>query len=370
MIGRRLLPGLGLLLVPAIAACSIGDVRRAPPDRSSAPPRPAPTAPAPSRPVGFDEVRQVRVDVDRRYDRPFVEFADADHGYALFVAACDNPPPSGGCPGPRLFATVDGGRSWRALRHPRPVAASQQLYAVPGALVLLSEPYGWYTSTDGGATFVHSTGAEPAPLVAARGRFQVVEGRGAVAEWDGASLRPTAAQPSVPGLNTVGHSGDLVVAAGVRDGRPYAALSRDGGRHWASTPVSWRGDEVGVLRVAIAPDGGVWLVGERPDRTGFPALWRLVAGFEWALVRAVGHPAQARSVAPLGAELVAVTSPDGVGVVAGGRYYRVDWPLTGEHHLRVLGDGTIAASGPDDLVLGTGWTANRRWVRVVLDKQP
>ncbi|MET8906147.1 hypothetical protein [Micromonospora sp. NPDC004551] len=371
MIGRRLLPGIGLLLVAALAACSIGDVRRNPPDRSSASPRPAPTAtvPVPSRAVGFDEVRHVRVAVDRRYDRPFVEFVDADHGYALFVAACDDPPSGRGCPGALLYATADGGRTWRALPHPRPLAAGQQLYAVPGALVLLAEPYGWYISTDGGATFVHSAGAEPAALVAARGRFQVVERLGAVGEWDGATLRPLPAQPAVPGLNTVGHSGDLVVAAGARDGRPYAALSRDAGRHWESTPLSWRGDEVGVLRVVIAPDGGVWLVGERPDRTGFPPLWRLVAGLEWALVRAVGHPAQARSVAPLGAELVAVTSPDGVGVVAGGRYYRVDWPLNGEHYLTVLADGTIAARGPDDLVLGTGWTANRRWVRVVLDRQ-
>ncbi|MET7965868.1 hypothetical protein [Micromonospora sp. NPDC005305] len=369
MIGRRVLPTIGLLLVPALAACSIGDVRRNPPDRSSASPRPAPTAPVPSRAVGFDEVRHVRVAVDRRYDRPFVEFADAEHGYALFVAACDAPPPRGGCPAALLYATMDGGRTWRALRHPHPVAVSQQLYAVPGALVLLAEPYGWYTSTDGGVTFAHTTGGEPAALVAARGRFQVAEGLGAVAEWDGATLRPLPAQPAVPGLNTVGGSGDLVVAAGARDGRPFAAVSRDGGRHWVSTPLSWRGDEVGVLRVVIAPDGGAWLVGERPDRTGFPALWRLVGGPEWAPVGAVGHPAQARSVAPLGAELVAVTVPDGVGVVAGGRYYRVDWPLTGEHYLTVLDDGTIAARGPDDVVLGTGWTANRRWVRVVLDQQ-
>ncbi|PSK64206.1 hypothetical protein B0E53_03846 [Micromonospora sp. MH33] len=98
MIGSRALPIIGLLLVPALAACSIGDVRRPPPDRSSASPRPAPTAPAPSRAVGFDEVRHVRVAVDRRYDRPFVEFVDAEHGYALF-AGCDGGPPSRPYPG-------------------------------------------------------------------------------------------------------------------------------------------------------------------------------------------------------------------------------------------------------------------------------
>ncbi|WP_446217708.1 hypothetical protein [Micromonospora sp. IBHARD004] len=365
MIGRGSLAVVAVLLVPALAACSIGDVRRPPPHRASASPRPAPTAPVPTRVVGFDEVRQVRLAVPPRYDQPNVEFVDAAHGYALF-AACDGVPPGRGCAA-LLYATVDDGRSWRALRHPRPVAANQQLYAVPGALVLLSEPYGWYTSTDGGASFAHTTGGEPAALVAAWGRYQIVEARGVVGEWDGRRLVPLAAQPSVPGLNTVGHDGDLLVAAGARDGRPYAAISRNRGRSWLATPVPAIDGEVGVLRVVLAPDGGVWLVGERSDRTGFPALWRLVGTRSWEPARAAGHPAQALSVAPIGVGLLAVTGPDGVGVVAGGRYYHVDWPLTGDHNLTVLADGTIAAHGPDDVILGTGWTANRRWIKVILD---
>ncbi|SCG48852.1 beta propeller repeat protein [Micromonospora inositola] len=354
-----------LLLLPALAACSIGDVRRPPPNRASASHRPVVTAPAPPRVVGFDEVRHVRVAVPQRYDQPFVEFADAQHGYALF-AACAGQPPGRGCPA-LLYVTVDGGRSWRALRHPRPAAQDQQLYAVPGALVLLAEPYGWYTSIDGGATFAHTTGAEPLPLVAARGDYQVIEGLGGVGEWDGRHLRPLAVQPSVPGLNTVGHYGDLIVAAGAAAGRPYAAVSRDQGRHWLSTTVPFSGGEVGLLRVAFAPDGAGWLIGERPDRTGFPALWRFVRPRSWEPERAVGHPAQARSVAPIGVGLLAVTGPDGAGMVAGGRYYHLDWPLTAEHYLTVLTDGTIAARGPDDVILGTGWTANRRWIKVILD---
>ncbi|GAA4566318.1 hypothetical protein GCM10023176_16210 [Micromonospora coerulea] len=366
MIGRRFLPTVAVLLLPVLAACSIGDVRRPPPPRPSASPPPAPTAPAPPRIVGFDEVRQVRVAVPERYDRPYVEFADAAHGYALF-AACDGAPPGRGCTA-LLYGTADGGRSWRPLPHPRPVAADQQLYTVPGAVVLLAEPYGWYTSTDGGVTFAHTTGPEPAVLVAARGRYQVIEGRDVIGEWDGGRLLPLAVQPAVPGLHTVGHDGDLLVAAGVRNGRPYAAVSRNGGWSWLATPVPAIDGEVGVLRVVLAPDGTVWLVGERSDRVGFPALWRLVDTRSWEPARAVGHPAQARSVAPIGVGLLAVTSPDGVGVVAGGRYYHVDWPLTGDHYLTVLADGTIAARGPEDIVLGTGWTANRRWIKVILDR--
>ncbi|MFE9694160.1 hypothetical protein [Micromonospora sp. NPDC005806] len=362
MIARKLLPAVALLL-PALAACSIGDVRRPPPTRA---PGPVLTAPAPPRVVDIDEVRHVRVAVPERYDRPFVEFVDAEHGYALF-AACDSQPPGRSCSA-HLYSTLDGGRSWQPLRHPRPVAEDQQLYAAPGVLALLAEPYGWYTSTDGGAGFIHTTGDEPPPvLVGARGRFQVIEGLGEVGEWDGQRLRPLANQASVPGLNTVGQDGDLLVAAGAAGGRPYAAISRNQGRSWRATPVPALDGEVGVLRVTLAPDGGMWLVGERPDRTGFPALWRFAGPTSWERVRADGHPAQARSVVPIGAGLLAVTGPGGVGVVAGGRYYHVDWPLTADHYLTVLADGTIVARGPADVILGTGWTANRRWVKVILD---
>lgn len=365
MIDRKLLPAVAVLLVPALAACSIGDIRRTPPNRASASPGPVATAPAPPRVVDLDEVRHVRVAVPPRYDQPYVEFVDADHGYALF-AGCDGQPPGRDC-GALLYATTDGGRSWQPLRHPRPVAENQQLYAAPGVLVLLAEPYGWYTSADGGASFTHTFGAEPAALVGARGRFQVMEDPGGIGEWDGRRLRPLAAQPSVPGLNTVGQDGDLLVAAGADGGRPFAAISWNQGRSWRVTPVPVPDGEVGLLRTALTPDGGMWLIGERPDRTGFPVLWRFVGPASWERVRADGHPAQASSVALIGAGLVAVTGPGGVGVVAGGRYYRVDWPLTADHYLTVLADGTIAARGPDDVILGTGWTANRRWIKVILD---
>ncbi|RQX19741.1 hypothetical protein DDE19_03035 [Micromonospora ureilytica] len=76
-----------LLLVPLLAGCSIGDVRRKPPTPSS---RAAVTTPSPSAAVA--EVRRVRVAVPQRYDPPYVEFVDAEDGYALF-ANCGEPPP-------------------------------------------------------------------------------------------------------------------------------------------------------------------------------------------------------------------------------------------------------------------------------------
>ncbi|MCW3813687.1 hypothetical protein ONA91_04340 [Micromonospora sp. DR5-3] len=348
---RRL---VALLLLPALTACSIGDVRRPPPNRASA------TAP----PVAdVDEVRHVQVAVPDRYDPPFVEFVDADQAYALF-ATCDGRPPGRDCPA-LLFATRDGGQSWRSLPHPRPVAASQQLYAPQGLLVLGAEPFGWYASTDGGVTFTHHLGAAPPPmLVGADGRFQVTEDAGKVARWDGRRLRPLAAQPGLPVVNTVREVGGMLIAAGAADGRPYAAVSMDQGRSWQRTPVPAPDGEVGVLRVTRSPDGEAWLVGERPDRTGFPALWRYQGN--WALVRADGHPDRMGSVAPVGAGRLAVTGPDGVGVVVDGRYQRVDWPVGPEHYLSLLADGTLAARAPDETVLAVGPVGARRWIRVVL----
>ena len=156
MIGHRFLPAVAALLVPVLAACSIGDVRRPPPHRASASPRPAPTAPAPVQPSA-----------STRYGRSGSPSRSGTTGRTSSsstprTATRSSPPaterpPGRGCPA-LLYATVDGGRSWRCCGIPVRWRHDQQLYAVPGAVVLLAEPYGWYTSTDGGATFAHTTG--------------------------------------------------------------------------------------------------------------------------------------------------------------------------------------------------------------------
>ncbi|MFI7430251.1 hypothetical protein ACIBPB_24925 [Micromonospora sp. NPDC049836] len=351
-----------LLFLPALAACSIGDVRRPPPDRASTSSRPVASAP----PVAdVDEVRHVGVAVAARYDRPRVEFVDAERAYALF-ATCDGRPPGRDCPA-LLFATGDGGRSWRALPHPRPMAENQQLYAPNGLLVLGAEPFGWYASTDGGATFTHYPGVSPPPgLTGPEGRFQVTdEGGGRVARWNGRRLRPLATQPGLPRVQDVTEAGDLLVAAGADEGgRPYAAVSTDQGRSWQRTAVPASEDPVGVLRPVRAPDGEPWLVGERPDRISFPALWQWRG--VWQPVPAEGHPRLVLSVAPVGAGRVGVTGPDGVGLVVDGRYKRVDWPVRPEQSLSLLRDGTLLARGRDEIVLNVGPVGNRRWIRLLL----
>ncbi|MEU8329665.1 hypothetical protein [Micromonospora sp. NPDC048839] len=353
-----------LLLVPLLAGCSIGDIRRNPP--TAPPSRAAVATPSPSAAVA--EVRRVRVAVPQRYDPPYVEFVDAEHGYALF-ANCGEPPPGDDCPA-RIFATGDGGRSWRELRHPHPAAENHQLYAAAGVLTLWSEPHGWWTSTDGGTSFTHTLDGPPPQWRDAQGRFQLIEGSGQVGEWDGQRLRPLATQPRVPGMNTV-DAGDglLVVAAGEKDGKPYAAVSFDRGRNWQQTPVPAPDGLVGVLRAVVDRDGTGWLVGERPDRRSFPALWRLRRG--WDPIRAEGHPPVIQSVAPIGGGLLAVTSSagTGTGTVGDGRYTELPWPIGPDRSLSVLTDGTIVAAGGDgDILLGVGQVAERRWTEIILDK--
>jgi hypothetical protein len=353
-----------LLVVSLLTGCSIGDVRRRPPDAPTPSAAVATAAPAPT-PASFDEVRQVWIAVGERYDVPHVEFTDAQHGYALF-AACDGLPPGPGCPA-LLYGTADGGRSWRKLRHPRPSATNQQLYTVPGLLVLLSEPHGWYASTDGGTTFTHSRSAPPV-WVGAQGRFQIVEATGKVAEWDGRRLRPLATQPDVPGINTVASRDDRVVVAGVHEGRPVAAISFDGGRRWQRQAVSPPDGEVSVLRARFDVAGEAWLVGERPDRRFFPALWR-EGGQSWKLVEPENQPERISSMVLVGFGMAVVTGPGGAGMVTNDRYHRMAWPLTQEDYLTVLTDRTLFARGLGYVVLASGFPEGPRWTKVVIDQR-
>lgn len=98
---------VSLSAVLILTGCSIGDIRRPPPDRA------APSTDA-TVPVGGPavEVRPMRVPAG--YDAPFIAFDDADHGYAFFHG-CNARASVGvaaGCPS-LLYATADGGRSWQ-----------------------------------------------------------------------------------------------------------------------------------------------------------------------------------------------------------------------------------------------------------------
>ncbi|SBT50160.1 beta propeller repeat protein [Micromonospora auratinigra] len=363
MAGRTIAKSIFLLLLPALTACSIGDVRRPPPDRASASPRPVTAPPAPRPVADVDEVRHVGVAVPQRYGPPTVEFVDADEAYALF-GVCDDGSAAPACPA-LLFATRDGGRSWRPLRHPHPTGVNHQLYAARGRLVVGSDDSAWYASSDGGASFVRQPGTVPPPgLTGPPGRFQATDD-GRVNRWDGRRLVPLRAQPGLPQLQDVAEAGDLLVAAGADGaGHPYAAISTDQGRNWQRTVVPAPDGAVGVLRPVGAPDGEAWLVGQRSDRMGFPALWRWLG--RWQPVAADHHPDRVLSAVPVGAGRVAVTGPDGVGVVADGRYERVAWPLGPEHYLTLAADGTLVARAPDEIMLNVGPVGDRRWIRLVL----
>ncbi|WP_320067259.1 hypothetical protein [Micromonospora sp. RTGN7] len=363
MTGQVTRSGLALLLVPLLAGCSIGDVRRRPPDRMTASPRPAETEPAPPTPAADVEVRHVRVAVGRRYEAPYVEFVSAERGYAQF-SGC-GPPVDRSCPA-LLYSTVDGGRTWRQLRHPPSLSANPQLYVVPGVLAIFADPHDWYVSTDGGVTFAHTVGERaPAAWQAAQGRFQIDEATGRAVRWQGQRMTPLPAQPPVPGLQGLVETRGLLVAAGVNGGKPYAAISPDGGRSWQRTAVPASGGEVGVLRPMVGPDGEARLVGWPPDRTSFPTFWRYLG--RWIPLPAGGHPARALSAVPLTTGRFAVSGPDGVGVVADGWYDRLDWPLGPEHYLTLLDDGTVMGRTPDEVLLATGTVGGRHWVRVVLE---
>ncbi|MGC4808029.1 hypothetical protein [Micromonospora sp. DT233] len=366
MAGQGLRTGLTLLLVALLAGCSIGDVRRRPPDRTTASPRPPQTGPPQSGPPSHQEgveVRHVRLTAGRRYDPPMIEFVTAERGFAQFSGCAAASTTERSCPA-LLYSTVDGGRTWRPLRHPHPDAANPQLYAVPGTLALFVDPRDWYTSTDGGVTFAHSLGDRaPAAWRAAQGRFQLDEATGRAVRWQGRRMTPLPVQPPVPDLHGLVEARGLLVAAGLDGGKPYAAISPDGGRSWQRTALP--APALGALQPMVGPDGEVRLVGWPPDRTGFPTLWRYLD--RWIPLPAEGHPARALSVVPLTTGRFAVSGPAGVGVVADGRYDRLDWPLGPEHYLSLLDDGTVVGRAPAEVLLASGPVGGRHWVRVVLE---
>ena len=149
---------LGLLFALALGGCSlVGDVRRVPqtPEPSAVQ---AVTSAAPTPTIAF-QVRTARVPVPPGYARSTVEFADAEHGAALFTRCAQNE-----CAAV-ILVTADGGASWQTRRHPQPVAVNHQLYlGRDRTIVLLSEPSSWYVSRDDGRTFAPPPDKEQPPV--------------------------------------------------------------------------------------------------------------------------------------------------------------------------------------------------------------
>ncbi|MCM0673448.1 hypothetical protein NCC78_01740 [Micromonospora phytophila] len=347
-----------LLLVPALAACTIVHTRQSSPGSV--------LKLTPREVADGVTVRQARVTVPDRYDKPYVEFGDRDHGYALF-ASCAGRPPGPGCPA-LLFATADGGRSWRRIPHPQPLGKKQQLQVTVDVPVLFVAGDGWYYSLNG-RSFQHAPGATPPPVVRAlRSWVQLDDRTGGVVGWYAGVWRPLPVQPPLSRPQAVYGSDGLVLAASVADGRPLLAVSFDSGVHWHRPRVPNPDGEINAIRVAPSVRGDVWLIGERRDPAQLPALWHYDGA--WRPVMMDRYPEPFVSLVPFGESRLAVSGPDGGGVVIddSGHYVDKSWPLRGDHRLTLLSDGTLLARGPDDVLLGNTPDA-AQWVRVVLERR-
>lgn len=358
---RRRIMVMAVAVFMLLGGCSIGDIRRPPPR----PPAPSPQDQIPQP----DEVRRAPAPVPPSYELRNVEFVDQSRGYALF-SQCG--PRTESVPAPPCAAAVvrtdDGGRSWHQVFHPHSEGRDHQMYADSAALFLYVDGDGWYMSRDAGVHYEHSA-TVPTAYRAGMGEFQVCcesDKVQRVVRVDGDRMTPTKGQPAISDLRTAGSSLHWVFAVGVGDiGRPFAAVSSDRGDSWRQVPVAGSSGIVAVARISVDHDGTyAWLVGQ-PDLLSWPALW-FFDGQGWRPVAATGHPEQFTSAVALEDASLAVTTPDGgPGIVTGGVFQKVDWPI-GSCYLRLLADGTLFCSSGEVSWLGIGKAADRRWIKILL----
>ena len=380
---------LGATLTLALAGCQPG---------ANPAPSPAPRAgDAVGAPTSIvSEVRRSKLAVPKGMALLTMEFADASHGYAAFVSEY---PVSGTGDDARyassLFATVDGGRTWKQLADPRRPSRSPQLYTVDArTIVLLADPYAWYVSRDGGATFSQRPD-DPAPpeLDSLQSPYRLDCADGCVIKrYDGHSST-LLAQPTLPGdLGAVIQAGDSLWAASLdASGTPFTATSRDGGKSWQRRDVpAHDGGRPTRVNLQVSPDGGdVWLVGYlvgpipgyhrvggglgsalplRRKDLGVPLLW-LREGDRWVPKGTVGAPEPSQNpfaVAAVGGGLAAVTGPHGLALVDGAWHEiqmspRPEW-------VTALRDGTVVAAAPTNgsLFLGRRSGRDLSWVEVAV----
>jgi hypothetical protein len=325
------------------------------------------TAAAPTPTIAF-QVRTARVPVPPGYARSTVEFADAEHGAALFTRCAQNE-----CAAV-ILVTADGGASWQARRHPQPVAVYHQLYlGRDRTIVLLAEPSSWYVSSDDSRTFAPPPDKEQPPVA-----YRTLDGPYEICcdahygtklrRWTDGKAVGVPTKPPVSGkLSAVAYrpGRDLWIAA-ISDGRPFTAVSHDEGRTWLVRPVSGPDEQVAMLQLQVSADGGdVWLLAVSFQSRDFSTVWQLGAG-GWGRVPADGPADGQLSAAALGGGLLAVTGPAGSGVLRGGAPHApLGWPGGA---VRLLRDGTLQlnpASGIG-IWLGTGTGIDRSWTQLVL----
>jgi hypothetical protein len=374
---RRLVINMKSFVRGAAAAISILLVAGCGPGKTHSAPTSAPRS-------SVTEEHEARLPVPAGYALQGFEFADATHGYAQYTSR--DPVKGGSVPefASVLFATTDGGRVWTKLADPRRPSNSPQLYTVDATTVVLwAEPYGWYVSRDGGATFTaRSDDKSPPELNLHDPRFHLYCEFGCVIKDSQTSKK--VADPGVPGvLTAVAQAGSTLIAASADGNRAYTAFSTDNGATWQRRDVpDHPGGRPMRSELRVSADGkDVWLIGypgtgaggagalapRRLKELGVPLLW-LLDGQAWVAKGTVGAPAptpEPFSVAAIGGGLAAVQG-HGLALVDDA-WHPVAMSPPAEW-VTSLPDGTVAVYAPTAATayLGQRSGTDVRWTKIVL----
>lgn len=350
------------------------------------------TTAEPDRTEINDLERRAAAPVPRGLAPHTLEFADVDHGYALYQH-CDpdasaSPDAGGAAPlvcTAALAATLDGGQSWVARTLPVARSRGFQLYVVDAqTVVLAAAPNAWYVSHNAARTFTASpAGIRPVEYDLLAGPVAARCPAGAddcahrsVVRVGPAGRAPLVTQPGLPGELVAAREGadGRIWAVALQAGVAYPALSRDQGRTWVrGGPLAPGGRRVDHALLLLSADGAdAWVVLLTVD--GFPALWWWdQAGGRWRPGEAAGRPEPASgagvSVAPAGHGVLAMVVNGRLGYVAdGGAHWLWERTLRLASSVHALADGTLAVptSVGLELWLGIGAGQVRQWRHILL----
>ncbi len=253
-------------------------------------------------------------------------FSDARHGF--YAAGGCQIGQNGPCPG-RVFATDDGGQSWRdtgqiALRIAVTAAGHAWLYG-GGAVI--------FRTRDGGRTWQPL--ARPAnvfiyDLKGAGGWLTIATDAGLFLSEDADQhwrpIASAAGSPSPPRMAPASAPGVLLMPTSAGAVR----ISSDAGQPWTAVPLPGAGPDAGYPAVAVAADGRTMLAGEG----GVFDCGRQTGGALTFTSTDGGHSWQAGAVEPFEPDTIAIAP--GLAVVAGFTYcgYGVAVSTDGAQHWR------------------------------------
>lgn len=297
------------------------------------------------------------------YHQQRIDFSDPLRGYALYNR-CDRARP-GSCSA-LLLATVDGGRSWKRLRHPRPEAAFHDLVVWDEWLLLTAEPH-QYVSTDEGLTFVEVSSSFPLF------HRYAMDTDGRIVESIDDEFRVLTLPPGVEPVTVAGYHGTALLVVGLRDGETRVLLSEDNGASWEEASLSGIDPRIDGWVGQLSVDGDAWLLGYHGAEYGRPPaqVWHRVGGpgSAWLPVPVEEFPELLSGTAAAGAGTLVVTGLSGIGVIdRQGRYHDPGWPVSASRQIKVLSDGTLFTVYAGGAWLGDGAGARRTWTKIVLHR--